>query len=369
MADTAHLQTFELSGDWTLTHAARPGQRIKALAAEFGSSGATDVDVSGLTAVDTAGAAAIAAFVDPSRLKGGTSGNVAVRRNIDLIQRVAESRAIAMSYQPDAKPRRNPFARIGHAVAGLGAALRDAMTLQGRILYAAATAFSRQGGLRFTAVVSQFDRMIFQAVPIIALMTFLVGGIVTQQSIFQLRTFGATIFVADLAGILMLREVGVLLAAILIAGRSGSAITAELGSMRMREEVDALQVMGLDPHKVLLLPRVLALVIGLPLLAFIAAAAGLAGASVVAYIYGDIPFATFFDRLRDAVTLKTFLTGLIKAPFMAAIIGLIACLEGMAVGGSSESLGRHTTASVVKSIFMVIVADGMFAMFFAAINF
>lgn len=262
-----------------------------------------------------------------------------------------------------------PFNALGRGVAGAGGDLIDAFTVQGKLWACTARVLTCKDRFRFASLVTQVDRMGFRAVPIIALISFLVGAIVTQQSIFQLRAFGASIFVVDLAAVLMLREVGVLLTAIMIAGRSGSAITAELGSMRMREEIDALNVMGLDPYNVLLLPRVLALILVMPLLAFIASMAGLAGSAAVANIYADIPFATFIDRLRDAVTMPSIATGLIKAPFMAIVIGTVACFEGMKVEGSAESLGQHTTASVVKAIFMVIVADGLFAIFFAAINF
>jgi phospholipid/cholesterol/gamma-HCH transport system permease protein len=208
-----------------------------------------------------------------------------------------------------------------------------------------------------------------RAVPIIFLMSFLIGGIVAQQGAFQLQFFGATIFTVDLVGILSLREVAPLLTAIMVAGRSGSAITAELGSMRMREEIDALRVMGLDPVNVLVLPRVLALVIVLPLLSFLAGLATLFGAMLTLWFYVDIPPVAFVQRLQDSIDLDTLLSGLLKAPFMALIIALIACTEGMAVRGSAESLGQHTTASVVKSIFMVIVVDGIFAIFYGAIGF
>ena len=192
--------------------------------------------------------------------------------------------------------------------------------------------------------------------PIIVLISFLVGCIVAQQGIFQLQKFGATAFVVDLVGILVLRELGVLLTSIMVAGRSGSAFTAEIGSMKMREEIDALRVMGLDPMEVLIMPRILALVIGLPLLTFISAIAALFGGGITAWIYGDISPDVFLSRLRAAIGINTFLVGLIKAPFMALIIGIIASIEGLAVEGSAESLGRHVTSSVVKAIFMVIVA-------------
>jgi phospholipid/cholesterol/gamma-HCH transport system permease protein len=203
----------------------------------------------------------------------------------------------------------------------------------------------------------------------VALINFIVGCIVAQQGIFQLRRFGASAFAVDLIGILVLRELAVLLTSIMIAGRSGSAITAELGSMKMREEIDALRVMGLDPVEVLVVPRVLALIVALPLLTFLADMAAIFGGLVVSWSYGAMSPEIFMSRLKDAIAMNTFLVGLIKAPFMALIIGIVSTLEGMTVEGSAESLGERVTASVVKSIFMVIVIDGLFAMFFAAIDY
>ncbi|MFC0013060.1 MlaE family lipid ABC transporter permease subunit [Devosia nitrariae] len=262
-----------------------------------------------------------------------------------------------------------PFVALGRVVINAWNDLVDSQAMQGRILTAFGSALALRGRLRPPAFVNQFDLIALQAVPIVVLISVVVGAIITQQSILQLRPFGAQIFVVDLGAILMFREVGLLLAAIMVAGRSGSAITAELGSMRMREEIDALQVMGVDPYQALILPRMLALVLGLPLLAFIGSLAGIAGTAVVARYYGGVPFDTFLDRLQDALNLQTLMVGLVKAPVMAFIIGLIAANEGFKVEGSAESLGRHTTASVVKAIFMVIVADGLFAVFFAAIGF
>jgi phospholipid/cholesterol/gamma-HCH transport system permease protein len=201
------------------------------------------------------------------------------------------------------------------------------------------------------------------------LISMLVGAIVAQQAVYQLQTFGTTAFVADLLGILVLRELAILLSAIMVAGRSGSAFTAEIGSMKMREEIDAMRTMGLDPMEVLIVPRIIGLMISLPILTFLAAMAGLIGGGLVAIHYGGVSVDVFLQRLQASIGLNTFFVGLIKAPFMALVIGLIACLEGMKVAGSAESLGRHTTASVVKSIFVVIVVDGLFAMFFAAIRY
>jgi phospholipid/cholesterol/gamma-HCH transport system permease protein len=243
------------------------------------------------------------------------------------------------------------------------------MYILGSAVRGAQMKLNRANGISPAAIVSQMDHMGVRAVPIITLMSFLIGAIIAQQSAFQLRYFGAEIFVVDLVGILQLREVGVLLTAIMIAGRSGSAITAEIGSMKMREEVDALKVMGLNPIGVLIFPRLVALTIVLPLLTIVANFAALFGAGVVAYTYSQITPDVFLSRLQGAIDMSTVISGMIKAPFMALIIGIVAAVEGLKVGGSAESLGRHVTSSVVKAIFVVILVDGLFAMFYAAIDY
>jgi phospholipid/cholesterol/gamma-HCH transport system permease protein len=222
--------------------------------------------------------------------------------------------------------------------------------------------------LRFTALVHQLDRVGWQAVPIVLLITFLIGAIIAQQGIFHFRRFGADVYVVDMVGILVLREIGVLIVAIMVAGRSGSSYTAELGSMKMREEIDALRTMGRDPVEVLILPRVIALVLALPLLTFLGSMAALYGGGLIAWLYGGMSPDIFIARLKEAISLTHFKVGMIKAPFMALVIGIVACSEGLRVKGSAESLGLQTTTSVVKSIFLVIVLDGVFAMFFASID-
>ncbi|MGL4635544.1 MAG: MlaE family ABC transporter permease [Beijerinckiaceae bacterium] len=258
---------------------------------------------------------------------------------------------------------------VGRGMAGIGRDLISGVSFLGGVMSAFGRIILRPRTFRGAAFVRQLEAFGFRSVPIIALISFLVGGIIAQQSVFQLRTFGTASFVADLLGILVLRELAVLLTAIMIAGRSGSAITAELGSMKMREEIDALRTMGLDPMEVLIVPRILALVVAMPILTFIAAMSGIFGGGLVAWVYGDVSPDVFLNRLQNAIKFNTFMVGMIKAPVMALVIGLIASIEGMAVKGSAESLGRQTTASVVKAIFMVIVVDGLFAMFFAAIRY
>jgi phospholipid/cholesterol/gamma-HCH transport system permease protein len=261
------------------------------------------------------------------------------------------------------------LASVGETVVEAGRDVVAGVSFFGSVCTALGTVLIAPWRFRWTAFVHQIEHIALRGMPIIILISLLVGGIVAQQSVFQLQTFGSTAFVADLLGILVLRELAPLLSAVMIAGRSGSAFTAEIGSMKMREEIDALHTMGMNPVAILILPRLLGLVISLPILTFISAMAGLFGGGVVAVYYGGVSADVFLSRLQSSVGMNTFLVGLIKAPFMALVIGLISCLEGLKVAGSAESLGRHTTAAVVKSIFLVIVVDGIFAMFFAAIRF
>ncbi|MBV1704764.1 MAG: ABC transporter permease, partial [Hyphomicrobiales bacterium] len=273
-------------------------------------------------------------------------------------------------------PPRAPRSVLLDYLADMGAAMRMAggdvvvgVAFLGRVVATVAAAAARPSRFRRTSVSHHLEQFGVRSVPIIALINFLVGGIVAQQGIFQLASFGAQPFAVDLVGILVLRELGVLLTSIMMAGRSGSAITAEIGSMKMREEIDAIVVMGLDPMETLVAPRAIALALALPLLTFVADMAGLFGGALVAWSYAGIPPVVYFARIKAAIGVSTFLSGLIKAPFMALVIALIATREGLAVGGSAESLGRRVTESVVKAIFMVIVIDGLFAVFFAAIDF
>ena len=263
----------------------------------------------------------------------------------------------------------NILAAMGRTIYDIKDDVLYGMHILGATISGAQMKLGRGHAVNPAAIANQIDRMGVGSIPIIVLMSAVVGAIIAQQGAFQLRWFGAEIYVVDLVGILILRELGVLLTAIMIAGRSGSAITAEIGSMKMREEVDALTVIGLNPVGVLVFPRLVALVVAVPCLTIVANFSALGGAILVAWLYSDIMPATFIQRLHDAIDLTSIFAGLIKAPFMALIIGIIASVEGMKVGGSAESLGKHVTASVVKTIFLVIVIDGLFAMFYAAIDF
>ena len=260
-------------------------------------------------------------------------------------------------------------ATVGHTSVSIVEDLVDTLAFLGESAKGLAHIILHPSQWRINSLVTQIDKAGWKAVPIITLMSFLIGAIVAQQSAFQLRAFGAEIYVVDLVGILVFREVGLLITAIMLAGRTGSSYTAELGSMKMREETDAMRVMGLKPLRVLVLPRLMALLIVLPVMTFIANIAAVAGGGIVLWLYSGIQPATFIQRLQEAVWLQTIMVGFIKTPFMALIIGIIACVEGFRVEGSAESLGTHVTSSVVKSIFVVIVADGIFAIFFANIGY
>jgi phospholipid/cholesterol/gamma-HCH transport system permease protein len=257
---------------------------------------------------------------------------------------------------------------IGRNVYGIGQTFLSLIDMVGAVIAAWFRVWRHPSKFRLTSMVHHLQQVCWNAVPIVVLITFLIGCIVAQQGIFHFRRFGADVFVVDMLGVLVLRELGVLLVAIMVAGRSGSAYTAELGSMKMREEIDALRTMGFDPIEVLILPRMIALVLAMPILAFLGAMAALYGGGLVAWLYGGVDPASFLARLREAISINHFIVGIVKAPVMAIVIGIVACVEGLAVQGSAESLGQHTTSSVVKGIFFVIVMDGVFAIFFATIG-
>jgi phospholipid/cholesterol/gamma-HCH transport system permease protein len=208
-----------------------------------------------------------------------------------------------------------------------------------------------------------------QAIPIVALIALLISIVLAYQGATQLKNFGAEIFTIDLVAISVLREMGVLLTAIMVAGRSGSAFAAQIGVMKSNEEVDALRTMGLDPFEVLIVPRIMALVIALPLLTLLANITGLAGAALLSYLTLDVGLIQFLDRIQNVVGMNTFWVGIIKAPVFAMIIAMIGAYRGMQVTGSAESVGRLTTDAVVQSIFLVIAADAIFSIVFAKLGF
>jgi phospholipid/cholesterol/gamma-HCH transport system permease protein len=328
-----------------------------------------DIDMAGVDRLDTFGAWLLQRLVRDFSASGADTKVTGLKD--DYRQLMDDLSAM----KPDVKvvhTRAQTFAlalgAIGETIVSVGDSLSHMINMLGALIVALLRVLTRPRSFRFTSLVHQLDNVAWRAVPIVLLITFLIGCIIAQQGLFHFRRFGADVFVVDMVGILVLRELGVLIVCIMVAGRSGSAYTAELGSMKMREEIDALKTMGFDPVEVLILPRVLALIIGVPILTFLGSMAALYGGGLVCWLYGGIDPDIFLSRLKEAIALNTFQVGMIKAPFMALMIGLVACVEGMAVKGSAESLGRQTTASVVESIFLVIVMDGMFAIFFASIG-
>ena len=271
-----------------------------------------------------------------------------------------------------APPRDNSLvtllARAGAAVEQIG---RDAWQLVGFIglvLATLARCLPDPRRWRPTSLAFHLEQTGLDAVPIVVLLNFLVGAVVAFLGATVLKDFGATIYTVELIGYSFLREFGVLLTAILIAGRSGSAFTAQIGSMKSREEIDAIRTLGLDPVEVLVLPRLLALLIAMPLLTVLAMLAGIVGGGMVAALSMDISPTLFVTRLHDLGATRHFWVGMSKAPLFAFLIACIGCLEGFKVSGSAESVGTHTTSSVVQSIFVAILVDAMAAIFFMEIN-
>ncbi len=366
--DGEHLR-LAAAGSWTAEYASTIERLIEEIVQQEPAIRRVELDLGGIERLDTFGAWLV------ERLMRAWSGAGHEAKLMGLAEsyRVLIDEAHRVNRSPPTKVKA-PTAivavleGIGSALADLGRSMLLLVQMLGEITAALLRLFIRPRSFRLTSMVHHIEQVGWRAVPIVLLITFLIGAIIAQQGIFHFRRFGADIFVVDMIGILVLRELGVLLVCVMVAGRSGSAYTAELGAMKMREEIDALRTMGFDPIDVLILPRIIAIVVAVPILTFLGSMAALYGGGLVAWLYGGINPDVFLSRLRETISIDTFAVGLIKAPFMALIIGLVACVEGLAVKGSAESLGIQTTSSVVKSIFLVIVLDGLFAIFFSAIE-
>ncbi len=259
--------------------------------------------------------------------------------------------------------------RLGRWSVLQGAHARGVIVFLGRIATVVGQAFSRPRAWRISSLARHIYETGITAIPIVALIAFLISVIVAYLGAQQLSRFGADIFVVDLVTIATLREMGVLLTSVIVAGRSGSAFAAEIGVMQLNEETDALRAMGMNPIELLVVPRVLALVIALPLLTVIADAMGLAGGGLLSLVNLHIPLPQFMARLRESLSPTTFWSGLVKAPVFAVLIAMVGTYRGMQVRDSARELGRLTTVAVVQSIFMVILADALFAVLFVQIHF
>jgi len=360
---------FAAAGAWTVEHARELEPLIAAASDKRLAAARVGIDMGNVDRLDTFGAWLIERLVRAWHRAGLEATIEGLPEHYrGLLQEVRKANRAPMAPARSYSRLGTLLENVGRGVSNVTGDLFGLAQMLGEVTVAALRVVIRPASFRFTSVVHHLDRVGLQAVPIILLITFLLGCIIAQQGIFHFRRFGAELYVVDMISILVLREIGVVMVSIMVAGRSGSAYTAELGSMKMREEIDALRTMGFAPVDVLVLPRLVALVVALPILTFLGSMAALYGGGLVCWLYGGISPEIFISRLKDAISLDHFVVGLVKAPFMALIIGLVACTEGLAVRGSAESLGLHTTASVVKAVFLVIVTDGFLAMFFASIG-
>jgi len=357
------------SGNWIAVNANQIEQHLYDVLREAKKASSIEISLTELGEFDTYGAWLLERLNrELSEQASDTTLTGLEKRNLPLLEEVAETLDGASTVDNKTPTRKSLAARLANTLGRASESFSWFVVMFGALMASLGRALRNPRQFRLTAMIYQMDRVGWQALPIVIMVTFIIGAIIAQQGFFHFRRFGADLYVVDMIGFLIMREIGVLLVAIVIAGRTGSSFTAELGSMKMREEVDALKTMGFNPVDVLILPRVLVLVILLPALTFVGSLAALLGAGVVATTYAGMTTELFMDRLNDAISMDHFLVGLIKAPFIGLVIGVIACAEGLQVRGSTTSLGQHTTQSVVKSIFMVIVLDGLFALFFSSIN-
>lgn len=363
--DRLHLAA---AGAWVSQNAGSLEAQINTAARRHPEVKQVDIDMRAVERLDTFGAWLLERLTRAFSSHGAATEITGLKPDFRaLIDELHAVKAETLPLDKGSKLR-YALASIGFSIASVGSYFSNFVNMLGALMVVFARLAAHPRRFRLTSMVHQLDNVGWKAVPIILLITFLIGCIISQQGIFHFRKFGADIYVVDMVGILVLREIGVLIVSIMVAGRSGSAYTAELGSMKMREEIDALQTMGFDPIEVLVVPRIVALIIGVPILTFLGSMAALYGGGVVSWLYGGIAPDIFLSRLKETITIDTFAIGMIKAPFMALVIGVVACVAGLKVRGSAESLGLQTTASVVESIFLVIVLDGLFAIFFAAIG-
>lgn len=358
--------TLSLAGRWTTDRVARREEELSALPPWQGSS--LLLDLANVEQLDTAGTWLLlrsARAAESAGLSVTWQGLPEARRT--LVEKVADHESA-----PEEPRRPNPVsafvARVGEKAVAAGANAVDLLNFLGLVSIGVARNLARPGRLRFTSLVYHVERTGWDALPIVGLLAFLIGVVLAYQGADQLARFGAQIFTVNLVGISVLREMGIVLTAIIVAGRSGSAFTAQIGTMQVREEVDAMRTIGLDPIDILVVPRVLALMIALPLLTFYADILGIAGGAVMSWIALDITPLEFVRRLETAVTVNHFLVGMVKAPVFAFTIALVGCFEGLKVTGSAESVGLRTTTAVVEAIFLVILLDALFSVFFSVIG-
>ncbi|MGF1594873.1 MAG: MlaE family lipid ABC transporter permease subunit [Kiloniellaceae bacterium] len=358
---------LRFAGAWTTQELARHDEALRRL--DLQGAREVAVDLSACSAIDSAGAWVLDRTIGDLKRRGAEVALIGCSPAIETLLGTVARKHVDL---PPAPKPDNPLIavalRVGRETHRIAREATDLLSFLGLTVTVFVRTLLRPWRIRLVPLISHMEQTGLNALPIVGLISFLVGIVLAYQGADQLARFGAQIFTVNLVAIGVLREMGILLTAIIVAGRSGSSFTAQIGTMKVNEEIDAMRTLGLDPMEVLVMPRVFALVLVLPLLTFYADIMGLLGGAVMATIVLDISFFQFARQLSDAVTLWTFWVGIIKAPLFAFIIGMIGCYEGLQVSRSAESVGRQTTRAVVESIFLVIVLDALLSIFFSVIG-
>jgi phospholipid/cholesterol/gamma-HCH transport system permease protein len=357
---------LRFAGNWTLSHLPELETRLNAL--KPGLREATDVDFSALGHMDTAGAGLIAAALGPECLRSLAKNDCRMPRKLrGLMDTVSDAVAEIYAQRPSARSHTGPLevmGRLGDNTIGVWHLFLRQLGFVGLTLETGMRALKRPGRWRISAVTVHMEKAGLDAVPIVALLSFLIGGVIALLGARALRQFGADLLAINLVSFAFVRELAALLTAILLAGRTASAFTAQIGGMQADEEIDAMRTMALDPIELLVLPRTLALVIVGPLLTFVSMLSGVLGGLVVCWLAFGIAPHKFAAVFQTITTVHDLSLGLGKAVVSAFMIAVIGCMEGFEVKGNAQSVGQHTTSSVVQSIFMVIVVDALAAVFF-----
>jgi phospholipid/cholesterol/gamma-HCH transport system permease protein len=355
---------LQAGGAWTVEYAADLDRQVDSLPKD---GPAQALDLAGVEAIDTAGAWLLA------RASGRGEGHEIPWQNLPPEFQPLAERVLAAGPKvvPDRPGRRTITDWVADVGEGIEEALADAVNLIaffGEFVLATGRVIVNPRRFRWVSLLVHIEQTGINAVPIVGLISFLVGVVLAYQGAEQLRQFNAEFLTVNMLGVSVLREMGILLTAIVVAGRSGSAFTAQIGTMQVSEEVDALRTMGLDPMEVLVLPRVAALIITLPILTFFADIMGLLGGGIMYAVLVDQTFGQYVARLNDVVGAEAFWVGMMKAPVFAILIALVGCFEGLRVTGSAESVGRMTTRAVVEGIFLVIIFDALFSILFSILG-
>ncbi len=355
---------FVVGGEWTLPEAPRLDPKLRAL--DLAHVREAEIDGKELDKLDSAGAWLLLRTKRALEDGGAKVRSFIIPESYGPLFGTLEREHKA---PPTPETQRLPFLyRVGRGFMHSMTQGYEMLGYLGRVTVETVETIGPQKQLRWKAFIHQVEETGINALPIVGLLSFLIGVVLAYQGSDQLRRFGAEILTVNLLGISILRELGVLMTSIIIAGRSGSAFTAQIGTMRVNEEIDAMQTIGLNTVDVLVLPRVAGLVVALPFLTFYSDVMAMIGGAVMCYFDLNITFPAFLRQLQGAISLNTFLVGMVKAPVFAFVIALVGCFEGLKVERNAESVGRLTTRSVVESVFLVIVLDAGFSIMFSILG-